>query len=553
MLEQLESRTVPASLFFAGVGGATQASDPDVTVLGGESGTPKLRLEAFTGSVGDVRVALGDINGDGTDDILAAQGLGGASEVVVFDGAAVESGRQAVLTRFTAYDAFQGGVFVAAEDLNNDGFAEVITTPGLGGRGHLKVFDFHGTSGFKSTPTLLTSAYTFSDYNGEVRVTTARASGKAYVVTASGAGVPGDVRVIRNAATLGSRPDGAPIPAEFLAARLVPFGGSAAGLSVAAGDVDADGRDELFIAKKGGDPTVAVYRLFDAAGNVAASLLSSFTAFPGFQGEVRLGASDGDGDGKVEVLATTGNSGDPRGTPVKAFEWDGTRFAETASYYANPGYLPGAWLPGKSFSSGDGVRAALAYITALVEQFHRDVQQFTENAARILIARPTLSAQTLAQDILRIAANNKQASVVTILSDFQTFGLHALQEAAVVVNYGLSYSGALLAYQQVFADLQKVAADKELLWALVRYVMAHSAQQLPASALNVLGSSLLVPVNTGVGAGQTVLPSQQAPVTYTPNPERYLQVAQAQLGVEYSNQAFTNAAKGLFASVYRVD
>src|SRR5262245_17140903 len=101
-LERLEDRTLPAGLFVAGVGGVTQAADPEITLYDTDGGAGRLRLESFGGTQGDTRLAVGDVNGDGTDDVIAASGRGGAAEVAIFDGAQALAGDGAVIARFTA-------------------------------------------------------------------------------------------------------------------------------------------------------------------------------------------------------------------------------------------------------------------------------------------------------------------------------------------------------------------------------------------------------------------------------------------------------------------
>jgi predicted outer membrane repeat protein len=98
---------------------------------------------------GGVRVAAADVNGDGVDDVITGAGPGGGPHVLVISGTKLgqvhtngQIGDSALLASFYAYDpAFTGGVYVAAGDLNGDGYAEVITGPGAGGGPHVKAID----------------------------------------------------------------------------------------------------------------------------------------------------------------------------------------------------------------------------------------------------------------------------------------------------------------------------------------------------------------------------------------------------------------------------
>jgi len=118
----------------------------------GPGGGPQVRIFDRAGRVrgqffaydknfrGGVNVAAGDINQDGTDEIITGAGPGGGPHVRIFDR------RGKVIEQFFAYDKnFRGGVNVAAGDINQDGTDEIITGAGPGGGPHVRVF--YGTGG----------------------------------------------------------------------------------------------------------------------------------------------------------------------------------------------------------------------------------------------------------------------------------------------------------------------------------------------------------------------------------------------------------------------
>src|SRR5207244_10207544 len=97
---------------------AGAGDSPQVKVFDGTSSTPRLTIMAYDPSFhGGVRVAVGDVNGDGVPDIITGAGPGGGPQVKVFSGV---DGK--LLDSFFAYaPTFTGGVFVAAGDVNGDG------------------------------------------------------------------------------------------------------------------------------------------------------------------------------------------------------------------------------------------------------------------------------------------------------------------------------------------------------------------------------------------------------------------------------------------------
>jgi hypothetical protein len=278
--------TAPVQTYSPTAGGVPVGSEVHLTAVGAgpgggpavqvynADGTPRFAFYAYDQSfTGGVRVAVGDANGDGTDDIITAAGPGGGPHVKVFDGV---TGKE--LWGFYAYDpSFTGGVFVATADFNGDGIIEIITAAGAGGGPHVKVIDMF-------TGTVRRSFFAYDpNFRGGVNVAAADVTGDDVpdIITGPGpgAGAGVEVRVF----------DGT--NAKQVGAFAAGLGTVDSGLTVAAGDFLGDSKGEIAVASASAINGVNSNQvlIYDITG----TLQKAVTVPPGFESANGLRVSAG--------------------------------------------------------------------------------------------------------------------------------------------------------------------------------------------------------------------------------------------------------------------
>jgi hypothetical protein len=310
------STTTAVGVFATGAGAGGLS---EVKVYNATTGALQLDFLAFGPNfTGGESVAVGDLSGDGTPDIVVGAGIGGGPQVNVYNG---KTGT--LIDTFFAFPvALRGGVTVAVGDVTGAGYDDIIVGAGPGGGPEVNVYD--GRTG-----ALIRAFYAFpSVFTGGVRVaaTDINGDGRADIITAAGKGGGPQVTVYDGAS-------GA-ILTSFYA--LAPsFRG---GINIAAGDVNGDGRADIIAgAGPGGGPQVTV---FDGR---SLQLLQSFYAMnPTFTGGVSVAAVPVNGRGRADIQAAAGPGGGPQ---VETF--DGETLTLLGSLYAyDPTFKGGVSIGG---------------------------------------------------------------------------------------------------------------------------------------------------------------------------------------------------------------
>ena len=306
---------------------------------------------------GGVRVATGDFDGDGNDELVTAMGPGGP---FVRIWRMTGSGRVAeLLEQFAPYGGFNGGIFVATGDFDGDGRDELVTAPDAGGGPHIKVWKDADRDGQFSDDPLMGSFFAyFVSFSGGVRIAVGNVDnlGGDDLITAPGPGGGSHVKVL-------SFNGSAFVSIEEFFAYDPAFTG---GIYLAAGSIEGAGGNGAEIITSpgaGGGPHMRIFTDTNADGHVSDNPLFDefFSYAPAFTGGVRVAAGDTDNSGFfVEVVTIPGPGGGPH---VRVFDDNadaGAKISDNATDDEFMGFDPG-WGGGGFVAVGRYTASAFAY------------------------------------------------------------------------------------------------------------------------------------------------------------------------------------------------
>jgi hypothetical protein len=291
---------------------------------------------------GGVKVTLVNVNGTLQPQFDLSAGR--APEIKVFSG--IDG---SVLDDFLAYPAsFTAGLFVAVGDVNGDGKPDIITGPEATGQaGHTNVRVFFNqnliSTGGPLAPQREFNAYA-PGFGGGVRLTAADLNGDGFadIIASPGIWSGPDVRIF-DGKTLTNSSEASMI-GEFLAYDFRYFGG----VFVAAGDVNGDGKVDVITGTNGnGGPEVKAFSGVNVLTSRTPTTVDDFFAYdPAFSGGARVAVLDVNGDGKADIITGAGPGGGPH---VRIFDGaTGLPFdnAQDSFYAFDPSFSGGVFVGG---------------------------------------------------------------------------------------------------------------------------------------------------------------------------------------------------------------
>jgi subtilisin family serine protease len=253
----------------------------------------------YNAANGEARLATGDIDGDGRDEIVIGLGAGSAGyfQVLEDDYSHLGWGR----IGWSGYNSANGETWPACGDIDGDGKDEIVVGLGSGSGGFLEIFDYD-TGSINHKEWIRVNWKGYNTANGETRPACGDIDGDGIdeIVVGLGTGSGGFLEVF----------DDAGAAYAHLAWPQVQWKGynTANGESrPACGDLDGDGIDEIVVGL--GTGSGGFLEVFDDGVAAYAHLAWPRVQWKGYNtanGETRPACGDLDADGKDEIVVGLG-------------------------------------------------------------------------------------------------------------------------------------------------------------------------------------------------------------------------------------------------------
>lgn len=261
----------------------------------------RLPWPTYNGTGKGVHPALGDVDGDGLDELALGVESGGNGWIAVLDDAAHGFALlQWVQVPWPTYNAANGEVWPAIGDIDNDGKAELVGGLGTGGAGWFIIFD-DASAGFAPVAWRQTA---WSAYNaGSSGVTrpaigNVTGSGGAEIVIGLGPGSAGWVEVFGDATTGYSHQ-------AWFQLGWGAYNTANGETFPAAGDLDGDGRAEIVLGL--GPGGAGWFQIVDDASTTYAAITWRQVTWAAYAADASRGSTypavgDVTGDGLADIV-----------------------------------------------------------------------------------------------------------------------------------------------------------------------------------------------------------------------------------------------------------
>lgn len=272
-LAMMSTKDSKEELFVVGLGGQAESSIKIFNVAGAlvRSWTP-----FNLGKINAVSLAVGNLDGDGVEEVVAGAGRGGTPQVRIFD----DKGQTKFNNGFFGEEVgYLGGVEVAVGDINKDKRQEIIVASAKNKKNIIKFFDYNGKEVEKSFSFDVTDDFA----PGKIAVVDYNQDGANEIMIGASSGNAPYIKIFDKTGKLLK---------EFLAYKDNFLGGINVSLGI------LDGQPVIITgAGYSGGPHV---RFFNLDGALHAELFSHSKKF---LGGINIAYGDINGDGENELLS----------------------------------------------------------------------------------------------------------------------------------------------------------------------------------------------------------------------------------------------------------